>query len=100
VEVAGIGVAGDHARPFGDDIRIIFGQQRLLSARHFSLVRRLDLEGRRAVFDGVRVDAGDGRDIAVAGRADDGVAHRSTAAQKKTPRTKGPGRWRVSLPVA
>ena len=52
-------------------------EHRLHPPRHLGFVRRLKFERRRAVLDGMRIDAGDGRDIGrVAGRMDEGHAPR------------------------
>jgi hypothetical protein len=78
-----IGVAGDDSGPFGDEIRKILRQQPVQAPRHLSLRRRFDLKRRRAVGDGLAVDAGDGCDIAWTGGADISAAHRSCAPQKE-----------------
>jgi hypothetical protein len=57
---ARIGVTRDRAVSLGDQIRIVFRQQGLLTASHLSFVRRLDFECRRAMPDSLAIDSRDG----------------------------------------
>ena len=81
-----IGVADDGAGTLGHQIRIAAQHQRVQTPGHFGLVRRLDLERRRAVFDRMRIDARDRRDVARRDWTDADRGHGGVDDAKKTPR--------------
>src|SRR5262249_39990587 len=73
---AGIGVTGDDTFALGDKIGIAVFQKRGLPEQHFRFGRRLDLERRGAVKNGVGIDTRDRSDVARHWRTDDDLLHR------------------------
>jgi len=72
----GIGIAQDRTiGAAGGEIGIAAVKQAAHPPHHLGLVRRLDLEARRAGEDGVGVDGGDGGNVGGRRRADGGGGH-------------------------